>query len=86
MNNNISNNFNAKKLISVKEFSSEYGFRINKAYEIVNSPDFPKLKVGRKIYIIRSQIDDWINYKANILINNNLEFRKEDEHEFNYRK
>ena len=73
------NLLNQKKLISVKEFSSEYGFGINKAYEIVNYPDFPKLKIGRKIYIVNSQIDNWINSRINISLTNNIYLRKDEQ-------
>ncbi|MDB2155853.1 DNA-binding protein [Clostridium butyricum] len=66
-----------KKLISVKEFSSEYGFGINKAYKIVNHPSFPKLRYGRKIYIVSSQIDHWIDSQLNISTNNNMYLGKD---------
>ena len=54
---NISEN---KKTISVKEFCSEYNVGINKAYEIINSKDFPMVRLGRKIIIIRSKVDNWL--------------------------
>lgn len=49
-----------KKTISVKEFCSEYGVGINKGYEIVNIKDFPMVRLGRKIIIIRSKLDEWM--------------------------
>lgn len=48
------------KTMSVKEFCSEYGVGINKGYEIINSIDFPMLRLGRRIIIIRSKVDEWI--------------------------
>lgn len=48
------------KLMSVKEFCSEYGFGYNKGYEIVNSVGFPMIKCGRKIYIIGDRVDEWL--------------------------
>lgn len=48
------------KTMSVKEFCSEYGVGINKGYEIINSRDFPMLRLGRRIIIIRSKVDEWI--------------------------
>lgn len=48
------------KLMTVKEFSLEYGIGHNKAYQMVHSEGFPMIKCGRKIIIIRSRIDDWI--------------------------
>ena len=49
-----------KKLISVKEFASEYGLGANKAYEMVNSKGFPIVKLGRKILIIKDRIDEFL--------------------------
>jgi excisionase family DNA binding protein len=48
------------KTMSVKEFCSEYGVGINKGYEIINSRDFPMLRLGRKIIIIRAKVDEWM--------------------------
>ena len=49
-----------KKLITVKEFAIEYGIGTNKAYEMVNSKGFPKVKLGRKILIIRDRVDEFL--------------------------
>lgn len=48
------------KTMSVKEFCSEYKVGINKGYEIINSKDFPMVRLGRKIIIIRSKVDEWV--------------------------
>lgn len=48
------------KTMSVKEFCSEYGIGINKGYEIINSNNFPIVRLGRKIIIIRSKVDEWM--------------------------
>ena len=49
-----------KKLITVKEFASEYGLGMNKAYEIVHAKDFPMIKVGTKILIIKDRVEEWL--------------------------
>lgn len=49
-----------KKTITVKQFSRMYGIGENKAYEIVNMPNFPMIKCGKKIVIIYSRVDDWL--------------------------
>ena len=49
------------KLITVKEFANEYGIGINKSYEIVHKKDFPKVKIGRKIFIIRDKVDKFFD-------------------------
>lgn len=48
------------KTMSVKEFSAEYKIGINKSYEIINRKDFPMVRLGRKIIIIRSKVDEWM--------------------------
>lgn len=48
------------KAMSVKEFCSEYNIGTNKGYEIINGKDFPMLRLGRKIIIIRSKVDEWM--------------------------
>lgn len=49
-----------KKLITVKEFASEYSLGMNKAYEIVHAKDFPMIKFGTKILIIKDKIEEWL--------------------------
>ena len=49
-----------KKLITVKEFASEYGIGTNKAYEMVNSKGFPVIRLGKKILIVRDRIDEFL--------------------------
>lgn len=49
-----------KKTMTVKEFCQEYGIGKNKSYEIINSKGFPMFRCGRKIIIIRSKVDQWL--------------------------
>lgn len=48
------------KLISVKEFCSEYGIGYNKGYQMVHSEGFPMLRLGKKILIIQSKVEEWL--------------------------
>lgn len=48
------------KTMTVREFCVEYGVGINKGYELINCEGFPMLRVGRKILIIRSKVDQWL--------------------------
>ena len=50
-----------KKLISVKEFAIEYGIGVNKAYDLVHAKEFPIIKLGAKILVIKDKVDEWIN-------------------------
>ncbi|MCB5397630.1 helix-turn-helix domain-containing protein [Intestinibacter bartlettii] len=58
-----------KKTMSVKEFSKLYNIGMNNAYKIVNTSGFPAIRVGRKIIIIRDQVDKWMLEKINTTIN-----------------
>lgn len=62
--NDKDNNCFGNKTMSVKEFSVAYGIGANKSYELVNMPNFPMIKLGKKIIIIRSKVDDW--FESNI--------------------
>lgn len=48
------------KVMTVKEFSKEYGINLKKCYEIVHAKGFPAVKFGEKIVIIRSEVDKWL--------------------------
>lgn len=49
-----------KKTMTVKEFAELMGIGYIKAYELTRSKGFPCIKVGKKILIITSKIDEWI--------------------------
>lgn len=49
-----------KKTMTVKEFAELMGIGYIKAYELTRSKGFPCIKVGKKILIITSMIDEWI--------------------------
>lgn len=46
--------------ISVKDAASLYGLCENSFRQIVNRSDFPKIKVGRRIVIIQSQLFEYM--------------------------
>lgn len=49
-----------KKTITVKEFAEEYGLGLNKAYELVRAKGFPMFRLGKKILIISSKVDEFM--------------------------
>lgn len=57
------------KTMSVKEFSKVYNIGMNNAYKIVNTAGFPAIRIGRKILIIRDQVDNWFLENINTTIN-----------------
>lgn len=48
------------KVMTVKEFSKYYGINLKKSYEIVHAKGFPAIRFGKKIVIIRSKVDEWL--------------------------
>lgn len=50
----------SNKTMSVREFCSEYGIGLNRGYQIINIEGFPKVRLGRRILIIRSKLEEWI--------------------------
>lgn len=53
-----------KRTMTVKEFASLMGIGYIKAYELTRSKDFPCIRVGKKILVITSKIDEWIENTA----------------------
>lgn len=54
-------NLQNKKTMTVKEFADYIGVGYVKAYEITRSKDFPSFKVGKKILVISSKVDEWLD-------------------------
>ena len=50
-----------KKMLSVKDLKDCLGCGINRAYEIVNQDDFPKIKIGKRFYIPEEELEKWVS-------------------------
>ncbi|SCH32973.1 Uncharacterised protein [uncultured Clostridium sp.] len=48
------------KLGSAKWFSEYTGIGINNTYSLLNRVDAPVIKVGRKIFVIKAKVDEWL--------------------------
>ena len=58
------------KLLKVKDIKESLGCGINRAYEIVNQKDFPKIIIGKRIYIPEKEYELWLKkylYKEYII-------------------
>lgn len=53
-----------KRTMTVKELAEYLGIGYVKAYELTRSKDFPMFKVGKKILVITSKVDEWIENTA----------------------
>ena len=49
-----------KAVMSVRQLADEMGISLPKAYELVNQPDFPVLRVGTRILIPRETFTQWL--------------------------
>ena len=54
--------------VSVKEFPQSIGLSYQKTMDLVHRDDFPKLKVGRRILIVSSKLDEWIENNIGLSI------------------
>ena len=50
----------SKKTISIKQLQQILGLGYQKTMELVHRDDFPKITVGRRILIIHSKLDKWL--------------------------
>lgn len=53
------------ELMTVKELQDYLGIGRAKAYELVNEPGFPVLRIGRSIRIPKDLLEEWIVEKTN---------------------
>lgn len=53
--------FNNEKYLTVNDIKDILGIGINRAYELVNQPDFPKIKIGKSIRIPQSKFEQFMN-------------------------
>ena len=48
------------KILTVKEIKQILGCGINRAYDIVQQDDFPKIKIGKRYYIPQDEFEKWL--------------------------
>ena len=49
-----------QKILTVKDIKDVLGCGMNRAYDIVNQRDFPKIKIGKRIYIPEDEFENWL--------------------------
>jgi excisionase family DNA binding protein len=47
--------------MSIKEVAESLGIGMNKAYELVNKEDFPKVRIGNRYIILRNKLEEWLD-------------------------
>lgn len=53
-----------KTTMSVQELSAQMGISLPKAYELVKTPGFPKLRIGTRILIPVDAYREWLMEKS----------------------
>jgi len=48
------------EMMTVKDVKNVLGCGINRAYEIVQQRDFPKMKIGSRYYICPDEFEKWL--------------------------
>ncbi len=49
-----------ERYLTVKDLQKKLNISRTKAYQLVNQPDFPKLKIGRDIRIPETRLDEFL--------------------------
>ncbi len=54
-----------KTTMSVQELAIQMGISLPKAYELAKSPDFPAIRVGKRILIPVASFREWLVITSN---------------------
>ena len=49
-----------QRILTVKDIKEILGCGINQAYALVNQEDFPKVKIGKRMYIPEAEFEKWM--------------------------
>ena len=49
-----------EKLLRVKDIEKIFGCGRNKAYELMKSPGFPAIRIGKNLYVSKEELEKWI--------------------------
>lgn len=52
---------NERDFLTTRQVQMSLGISKNKAYELVNSEGFPRLRLGRRIVVPAKQFERWID-------------------------
>ena len=52
-------------ILCVDDIASAFGVGRNTAYELMNKPNFPSKKIGRKWFVLRDSLIEWMSDKGN---------------------
>ncbi len=52
------------ELIGIKELQEYFGCGKDAAYQLLHRRDFPSFKMGKKYYVIKDKLADWVDRQA----------------------
>lgn len=53
------------KMLTIRDIQDNLGIGKNNAYRLIQSPNFPKIKIGRKYLIPENEYNSWIQNNLN---------------------
>lgn len=68
MNKKSEDKYMDKLVYTVKETAQVLNIGMNNAYCLVNSKNFPRIQVGRKILIPKKALEIWLESNNNIMV------------------
>lgn len=51
-------------ILGVDDIATAFGIGRNSAYDLMNNPNFPSFKVGRKWFVLRDSFIAWMSEKS----------------------
>lgn len=52
------------KLLSVEEIAGKIGISKRTVYKLIQTENFPAIKIGRRYFATDGEIDDWVKAKT----------------------
>ncbi len=68
MRNNIEEHDNLPTMLNVNDVADILGLSKTKIYELMNSSEFPTLRIGKRMMVSKEQFVNWINRKSGEMI------------------
>lgn len=53
-------------ILNVKQMAKYLGIGVNAAYRLVHQEDFPSIRIGKRIVISKTQLDNWVEVTSKL--------------------
>ncbi|MBT3319940.1 MAG: helix-turn-helix domain-containing protein [Clostridia bacterium] len=68
MRNNRNEHDNLPTMLNADDVAGVLGLSKTKVYELMNSREFPTLRIGKRMMVSKEQLVNWINKKSGEMI------------------